>query len=297
MGNKKTAEAATGNEVAVIEEPKGGVPANLMADLMADAQEFKEAMSREDMAIPFLQILQQLSPQCVEGDPAYIEGAKAGMFYNTVTKEIIDGKNTGVRLVFIAYKASFIEWVPRNAGGGFVHEYNAAEGAAIRTARNDQGLDIIQSGSPVGTPGNQLNYTHTHFAYLVREDNTYEPVLISATSTQVKPSMALNTQINNTKLPGSVVTAPRFFGVWRAKTDLQKNDQGSWYIWSFAREATVLDLGEVGAQIYGSAKEFARSLAAGEKHADYSKTEAGAANGGGDNPDVGGEGSDEGVPF
>lgn len=294
MGSAKKKDEA-GTDVAVVEN-KAGLPAELMQELMADAQEFRETMTREDMAIPFIQVLQQLSPQCVEGDPAYIEGAKAGMFYNTVTNEVFDGKSEGIRLVSIAYKASYIEWIPRNAGGGFVNEYDVAEGASIRTARNDQGMDIIQSGSPLGTPGNQLSYTHTHYVFLVRPDGTYEPALLTMTSTQVKHSKKLNFQIANMKLPGSAVPAPRFFGLWRAKTDLNKNDQGMWYTWNFSREGSILDLGEEGAAIYAAAKEFARSVAAGEAKADYSKTDAAGA-GASDNPDVGDTGDGEDVPF
>lgn len=300
MAGAKSKKEETGTEVAVVEEPKGGavaVAGDFMSELMADAQEFREAMTREDMAIPFIQILQQLSPQCVEGDPAYIEGAKAGMFYNTVTGEIFDGKGEeGIRLVSIAYKASYIEWVPRNAGGGFVNEYDAAEGASIRTARNDQGQDIIQSGSPLGTPGNQLAYTHTHYVYLVRPDGSYEPALLTMSSTQVKHSKKLNFQIANLKLPNSAVPAPRFFGLWRGQTEMNKNDQGIWYTWKFSRIGSILDLGEVGQALYASAKEFARSVAAGETKADYAKADAGAA-AGDDNPTVGGDGGDEGVPF
>jgi hypothetical protein len=284
MGTPKKKEAAAGNsEVAVIENT-GGVPAELMQELMADAQEFRETMTREDMAIPFIQVLQQLSPQCVEGDPAYIENAKAGMFFNTVTNEVFDGKGDGIQLVSIAYKASYIEWVPRNAGGGFVNEYDVAEGASIRTARNDNGLDIIQSGSPLGTPGNQLSYTHTHYVFMVRPDGTYEPALLTMTSTQVKHSKKLNFQIANLKLPGSAVPAPRFFGLWRGQTEMNKNDQGIWYTWKFSRIGSILDLGELGAAIYAAAKDFARSVAAGETKADYSKTDAGAAGSGGRQP-------------
>jgi hypothetical protein len=51
-----------------------------------------ENMTQEDMALPFVRILGQLSPQVTEGDAKYIEGAKPGMIYNTVTSELYDGK-------------------------------------------------------------------------------------------------------------------------------------------------------------------------------------------------------------
>ena len=48
-----------------------------------------ENMTQEDIALPFVRILGQLSPQVTEGDAKYIDGAKPGMIYNTVTNEVI----------------------------------------------------------------------------------------------------------------------------------------------------------------------------------------------------------------
>jgi hypothetical protein len=50
-----------------------------------DLQKGFENMTQEDMALPFVRILGQLSPQVTDGDAKYIEGAKPGMIYNTVT--------------------------------------------------------------------------------------------------------------------------------------------------------------------------------------------------------------------
>ena len=59
-----------------------------------------ENMTQEDMALPFVRILGQLSPQVTDGDAKYIEGAKPGMIYNTVTSELYDGKK--VSRLFLA---------------------------------------------------------------------------------------------------------------------------------------------------------------------------------------------------
>ena len=50
-----------------------------------------ENMTQDDLALPFIRILGQLSPQVTQGDAKYIEGAKPGMIYNTVTSELYDG--------------------------------------------------------------------------------------------------------------------------------------------------------------------------------------------------------------
>ena len=49
-------------------------------------------VTTEDLAIPFLRVLAQLSPQVNKRDGAYIEGAEAGMIYNTVMNEVYDGE-------------------------------------------------------------------------------------------------------------------------------------------------------------------------------------------------------------
>jgi hypothetical protein len=65
-----------------------------------DLQKGFENMTQEDMALPFIRILGQLSPQVTDGDSKFIEGAKPGMIYNTVTSELYDGKK--VSRLFLA---------------------------------------------------------------------------------------------------------------------------------------------------------------------------------------------------
>lgn len=297
--------AKSNKEVAKKEEAGLPVDADLLAGLQA-AGEKREAMGKDDMSIPFIQILQALSPQCTKGEPEYIKGAEPSMLFNTVTQEMFptldddDNPVTGLHVVSIAYKASFIEWVPRAQGGGFVAEYDVATGSTAVTQRNDQNLDIIQPGSPVGTPGNQLSYTHTHFVFVVnKETGRVKPAVISATSTQVKPSKNWNALVNETELPNGAA-APRFFGVWAVKTQRRSNDHGTWYVWKFERDGTILDFGnEAATSIMKAAQEFAKGVEAGETNADYSKGGQDTATG--DNPDVGegGKGgeTDEEIPF
>ena len=68
-----------------------------------DLQKGFENMTQEDMALPFVRILGQLSPQVTEGDAKYIDGAKPGMVYNTVTSECFDGKK-GIKVIPCYYK-------------------------------------------------------------------------------------------------------------------------------------------------------------------------------------------------
>ena len=62
-----------------------------------------ENMTQDDLALPFLRILGQLSPQVTQGDAKYIEIAKPGNIYNTVTNDLFDGKK-GIKVIPCYYK-------------------------------------------------------------------------------------------------------------------------------------------------------------------------------------------------
>ena len=54
----------------------------------ADANVQTGMVGQEDLALPFLKLLGQLSPEVNKRDGKYVEGAEPGMIYNSVTGEI-----------------------------------------------------------------------------------------------------------------------------------------------------------------------------------------------------------------
>ena len=65
-------------------------------------------VTTEDLAIPFLRILESMSPQVNERDGAYVKNAKAGMIYNNVLNEAYDGIK-GIRVIPCHYNRRFVE--------------------------------------------------------------------------------------------------------------------------------------------------------------------------------------------
>lgn len=260
----------------VAKKEEAGLPAAMMEQLAGYGEEFKETMTRDDMSIPFLRILQSLSPECTKGEPEFIKGAEPSMLIDTITQELfvtMDDDDNAVPapfdIVSIHYKDSYLEWVPRNQGGGLVAEYSAVEGQTIHTQRNDSNQDIIVEGSALGTPGNQLAYTHTHYVFVVFEDGRILPYAISMASTQVKPSKNWNAMISRKQLPNGK-TPPRFFGKWSVTTRRRSNDSGSWYVWEFLDNGDILSFGEeVAASIMEKAADLRRSIDAGDVSADH----------------------------
>ena len=68
------------NQVA--EKKEGALAVNMFE---ADAAQGAQNISQEDLALPFLKILGQLSPEVNKRDGKYVEGAEPGKIINTVT--------------------------------------------------------------------------------------------------------------------------------------------------------------------------------------------------------------------
>ena len=98
------------------------VVGNISADLiMSNAGKGLENITSEDITIPRLAVIQSNSPQRKKKDEKYIEGAEEGDIFNTVTGEIYKEPLT---VIPCAYRKSYVEWIPREKGGGFVQAYN-----------------------------------------------------------------------------------------------------------------------------------------------------------------------------
>ena len=81
-----------------------------------------ENLTAEDLTIPRLKILQALNPEVNKRDGKYVEGAAAGDILNTVTKELFT-EDSGCVAIPVAYKRMFLEWTPRESGGGLVQQH------------------------------------------------------------------------------------------------------------------------------------------------------------------------------
>ena len=57
-----------------------------------------ENQSKDDLALPFIDILQPTSPEVVKSQAAQSDGIRAGMIVNRVTGEVFDGKK-GIAII------------------------------------------------------------------------------------------------------------------------------------------------------------------------------------------------------
>ena len=191
-----------------------------------------EDMSQDDLIIPFIAVLQKGSPQVEEGNAALIPDAKPSMLMNTVSQELLSGKD-GIRFIPVHRDHKYIEWKDRDSGGGLigVHEPESQYVSDMKAKATDFGKIPTDEGN--------LSETFTVYGLLVKgeglgEDLDYEPVAISFASTQIKAYKRWMTQAMGavTRGPkGERIPLPMFAHVYRLRTQLQQNAKGTWYGW------------------------------------------------------------------
>lgn len=240
------------------------VQALAIADAESGASGFEEA-NADAYAIPFLQILQSGSPQCKRSEGAYIDGAHEGMFFNTVTQDLFEGsdvtdkatgevKRGGVLLVPAHYTQRFIEWKLRDEGGGFVAEHKPTDPIVLATVKDEDNRDRLPNG-------NVLVDTRNHYVLLIMPDGSFQPVVISMSSTQLKKSRNWMSKMQQLKIKsgGKFVTAPMASNIYRAVSVGEKNDKGAWMGWAIALHGPVTD-----PALYSAAQDFRNAIVKGQ---------------------------------
>jgi len=212
-------------------------------------------------AIPFLSILQSMSPQCKKSDGAYIKGAEEGMLYNSVTQEVFSGE-AGVIVIPCYFKRSFIKWAPRDSGGGFKGELMPSD-PQVAAGRVDN------DGRLIDAEGNLLADTRTHYVLVLKTTSLtgtptgeYQPAVISLASSQIKKSRNWMSKMNGIKMQradGTHFTPAMFSHQYKITTVPESNDKGSWF------GLKVETLGAVeSAELYQAAKAFRDAVSSGE---------------------------------
>jgi hypothetical protein len=227
MASKKTAVVPAAKQALVTADDNLPVELNAEALSVLASGAGLTDLSKDDIAIPFLGVLQPLSPQLDRSHSEYIEDAEAGQIFNSVTKQLYDS----VTIVVSDYRRSFIEWVPRSKGGGFRGEHGLEFEPVFASKLNRE------TGKASLDNGNDLIDTRTFYALVQNEEGAGgEPVAISMASTQTKVAKQLVNLIQ-TYVP---MGAPRRrYDPWAARYRLstvgKSNDKGRWYIFNVAR--------------------------------------------------------------
>lgn len=253
------------NTQQVAEAKKTGIAVMNYED---DAGGGFEGADIDSFAIPFLVILQKLSPVCDDDSPARREEAKPGMLMDTVSEKLFpvkmeDGKF--LQVIPVAFKRQFLVWGPRDSGKGLVEVLTVEQGTQLanQCTKNDKGQTVTAEG-------NILADTRMHFV-LYHDGEDWQPAIMSMSSTQIKHSkkwMKMMDSIKFKRANGDKYTPAMFSHAYTVQTQPQENAHGTWRGWKIALAGKVET-----PELYNMAKAFRDQIVANQVEVAYNTIE------------------------
>lgn len=206
-----------------------------------------ENVSNEDLVIPRLAIIQSQSPELDADDPKYIEGAKQGQMFNTLTRALYDA----IYLVDCFFRKEYAVFVKRTEGGGFRGSFPTEKEAVQYVAGSEDAQKL------------EVTETAIHFCLAVNPDtgSVLGEVAVPMTSTKLKVSRNWNSMI---RMRGG----DRFAGIWKMVTKKEKNDKGSFFNYNVSPGPWVSEA------IYEAAKATYESIQSGMKDIDRTDSDS-----------------------
>jgi hypothetical protein len=175
--------------------PEAAAPLSI-ADFGDDAGAGFGSLTKDDIKTPFIKLLQSGSPEVANNNP---DGARPGQFYNTATGELLSGE-PGLFVLPIGKVHHFVEWRPRDGGGGFVAEHQPTSPFVKATIQHNKGK---RYGKLITPAGNELIETHSMFVMLLDETGkmpTGDAAIFPFTSTKIDACRTWYTKMMTTKV-------------------------------------------------------------------------------------------------
>lgn len=194
-----------------------------------------ENQTQDDVKLPFIALLQDGSPQVKTSDPKRIDGAEAGMIFNTVTGEVY-----GKEIEFIPgfLERVVVEWVNRNRGGsgGFVtkHPGKPEDCEIYQRGVKEAGTKFTKIQNP-DNPANDLVETVYMYGLVSKKDASPDLAVIAFTSTKLDTYTTWNTRRGMFQTPtaeGRKVEPPIYSHRIRIGSKTQTNARNQTF-WNF----------------------------------------------------------------
>jgi hypothetical protein len=178
--------------------------------------------AQDDNIVPIVRLLQALSPQVQERNPEYVKGARPGdIWLKDHAPPIIKG---GVGILFqpCGFSKDYIEWRPRDEGGGFVRRWDTLPSDAEEEVDEKSGRTIYTRN------GNDLIDTRYHAGFVI-DEKTGEatPWVIPMKGTGHAVSRAWMSLMNTKRHDGA--RADSWLFIYRITTKDKTNAAGQTY--------------------------------------------------------------------
>ncbi len=190
-----------------------------------DSLEGFNEVNAQTMAIPFLKLAQDLTPQTKKAKKdAYIEGLEPGMFFNSATLENFE---TALKFIVIKFERIYIEWMPNR--GGFVGYHSPEHAESIAENKT--------FGKWQTADGNDLQEYYTYYGIIVDRESE-GPVILSLTSSAIKVAKGLN-RLMTTHIMDNGKRAMPYYLVWNLESVHMEKNENDWFMPKFTFDGYI----------------------------------------------------------
>lgn len=290
--DKKTTAVAVQNNNA-------GLPAEFADELAADAGA-GTSQNADDNIVPFIVLLQDMSPQVKKRDPEYVDKAEPGMLMNKANKKLYAADDeqavaTGLPLLVFqpcAFDRAIIEWIPRIDGGGFVarHEFKNTVEETMKAIGGKQVEITDEKGDKklvwkTADGKHDLIDTRYHFGNILEDDGTLVPAVIGMSSTGHTASREWMTLMNQKiNVQGKLIVPPSWAKQYIVHSKPKKNAKGDFFVFTVDENGWITD-----AALRAAGKELNAAFGKGDiraNDADLNDSGAGDSAGAGEEPPI-----------
>jgi len=234
-----------------------------VVNLREDSGKGTEEIRQEDVSTPLLKILHQLSPECNERDPKYVEGSKPGMILGTgIGKALIDG-NEGLNLVVAHAQTRFPEWQERGDSAS----------APVGTHVNIPEDAVEERSGRYRLPnGNYVEKT-AYFYVVVVMGEEYRPAVIPMRSSNLSPARELNNLITNLRITDAKGTfqPAAYSALFNLKTVGKTVGSKSWHVYRPSKVRMLDTSKQKDGDLYRAASELQKTVVKGSAKPKYDK--------------------------
>ena len=250
-------------EKEVVKKNSAGSLATI--NLRSDSGRGTEEIRSDDVSTPILKILHQLSPECNERDPKYVDGAKPGMIYAAGFTKLING-NEGLDVVIAHSQTRYPEWQERGDSAS----------APVGTHMDIPADAVEEKNGRYRLPnGNYVEKT-AYFYVLAMVDAELKPAVIAMRSSNLTPARELNNLIKNLRFSDSdgSFNPAAYAAVYNLKTVGKTAGSKSWHVYKPSRVRNLDVAEKADAGIYEVAQQLQKTVSKGSAKPQYEKAQA-----------------------
>ncbi len=255
----KAAQAQNDSEQMALTAPTSSALALPLEDFLNDAGSGLEEVSGEDMAVPYVSIVQKQSKVMdLEGF-----AGKPGMFMHTITRELFDGQQ-GIEVIPCHFRRFWREISEELQNPKFIAEHPAnwsvARGAEFHS---DKRRHICHDG----THANQIM---RFYCLMVAPCEVPQPVCLTFKGSQIRKAKNWNSMLSVMTTEVVVdgvarkIQAPTFMSIWKLSTVMETGDENTWHGYELTSKGMLDPVGnDFDAEIYMQARDFHGMVAEG----------------------------------